>query len=169
VKGAGHFNESVANFVGSRAAIEFFREKFGEGSAEHDRAVQNWEAELEFSEFLERMAEALTELYDREISDEAKLRLREKVFSSFKTEWANRTHIQSSRRFRSFSQQPMNNAVLIHYLLYLRDLKLFESVYQAMGRNLVRAIEAIRDAVQKGGEPFERVQMLLDGPQTASY
>ena len=169
VKGAGNFNESVANFVGSRAAIDFFRVKFGDGSAEHERAIRNWQAELEFSEFIEGMAEALTELYNREISYEDKLRLREEVFSRYKKEWADRTHIRGSRRFRSFSQQPMNNAVLIHYLLYLRNLKVFEAVYQAMGQNLVRAIEAIRDAVQKGGEPFERVQTLVERCQTASH
>src|SRR5918996_1123177 len=84
VKGAGHFNESVANFVGGHAAIEFFREKFGEGSAEHQRAVQNWEAELEFAGFIERLAGTLTELYKREIPYEDKLRLREEIFSRFR-------------------------------------------------------------------------------------
>src|SRR5688500_20189544 len=38
IKGAGAFNESSANFVGHRAAIDFFREKFGDASAEHQRA-----------------------------------------------------------------------------------------------------------------------------------
>src|SRR5919106_2649499 len=87
VKGAGHFNESVANFVGGHAAIEFFREKFGEGSAEHQRAVQNWEAELEFAGFIERLDGTLTELYKREIPYEDKLRLREEIFSRFRKEW----------------------------------------------------------------------------------
>ena len=40
VKGASAFNESVANFVGHRASIDFFRERSGEGSAEHLRATQ---------------------------------------------------------------------------------------------------------------------------------
>jgi len=34
VKGAGNFNESSANFIGHRAAIDFFRDRFGENSAE---------------------------------------------------------------------------------------------------------------------------------------
>src|SRR5207247_4380505 len=87
VKGAGNFNESVANFVGGHAAIDFFRDKFGEGSAEHQRAVRNWEAELEFSGFIGRFAGALTELYTRNIPYEDKLRLREAIFSRFKNEW----------------------------------------------------------------------------------
>ncbi|MGB7948651.1 MAG: hypothetical protein WCH75_13290, partial [Candidatus Binatia bacterium] len=59
------------------------------------------------------------------------------------------------------SKQPLNNAVLIHYLLYLKNLQVFESLYQQNGNNLVEFIESVRLAVEKGGEPFERVQALL--------
>ena len=168
VKGAGNFNESVANFVGGRAAIDFFRDKFGEGSAEHQRAVRNWEAELEFSGFIERFAGALTELYTRNIPYEDKLRLREAVFSQFKNEWADRLASRSTHRFRGFAYQPMNNAVIIHYMLYLRNLEIFESIYQAEGQNLVRTIAVIRDAVEKGGEPFEQVRGLIDKHKASS-
>jgi predicted aminopeptidase len=168
VKGAGNFNESVANFVGGHAAIDFFRDKFGEGSAEHQRAVRNWEAELEFSGFIERFAGALTELYTRNIPYEDKLRLREAVFSRFKNEWADRLANRSTHRFRGFAYQPMNNAVIIHYLLYLRNLEIFESIYQAEGQNLVRTIAVIRDAVEKGGEPFEQVRGLIDKHKASS-
>ena len=168
VKGAGNFNESVANFVGGHAAIDFFRDKFGEGSAEHQRAVRNWEAELEFSGFIERFAGALTELYTRNIPYEDKLRLREAVFSQFKNEWADRLASRSTHRFRGFAYQPMNNAVIIHYMLYLRNLEIFESIYQAEGQNLVRTIAVIRDAVEKGGEPFEQVRGLIDKHKASS-
>jgi predicted aminopeptidase len=168
VKGAGNFNESVANFVGGHAAIDFFRDKFGEGSAEHQRAVRNWEAELEFSGFIERFAGALTELYTRNIPYEDKLRLREAVFSQFKNEWAERLASRSTHRFRGFAYQPMNNALIIHYQLYLRNLEIFESIYQAEGQSLVRTIAVIRDAVEKGGEPFEQVRRLIDKHKASS-
>lgn len=162
VKGAGNFNESVANFVGGRAAIDFFCEKFGEGSAEHQRSIRAWEEELEFSEYIEKLADALSELYSREIPDEEKLRLRQEIFTRGKEEWAQRIASRPSHRFRNFAQQPLNNAVMIHYLLYLKNLRLFESLYQLEGKNLVRTIESIRQAVDHGGEPFDRVRTLLD-------
>jgi predicted aminopeptidase len=162
VKGAGNFNESVANFVGGRAAIEFFREKFGDGSAEHQQALQNWEAELEFAGFIERLAGALTELYTRQIPYEDKLRLREEIFSRFQKEWADQLAQRTSPRFRGFTRQPLNNAVIVQYLLYLRNLDVFESIYQTEGQNLVGAIEAIREAVRRGGDPFDRVQALAE-------
>jgi predicted aminopeptidase len=171
VKGAGSFNESVANFVGNRAAIDFFRHRFGDGSEEYKAAVQAWEDDLEFSEFIERLADSLNELFAKDISDDDKLRLRQEVFARGKEEWAQRIADRPRHRFRNFSRQPLNNAVMIHYLLYLKNLKLFESVYESEGRNLVGAIQSIRMAVKRRGDPFESVQTLLaqrrapdDGP-----
>jgi predicted aminopeptidase len=161
VKGAGHFNESVANFVGGRAAIDFFRDRFGAGSAEHERAIRAWEEELQFSEFIEKLAAALDELYAKKIPEEEKLLLRQQVFARGKEEWSEWIAKHPTHRFRNFSKQPLNNAVVIHYVLYLKNLKLFEALYQAEGKSLVRTIDAIREAVAKGGEPFEAVQGLL--------
>jgi len=168
VKGAGAFNESLANFVGGRAAIEFFRDKFGENSVEHRQAIQAWEEELEFSEFIGDCASSLDALYRRELAYEEKLRLRQELFQQCKEDWSSRIADRPRHRFRGFLQQPLNNAVLIHYLLYLRNLKLFESVYQTTDQNLVGAIESIRQAVEKGGDPFQRVQALIDGRKTVS-
>ncbi|MET0500101.1 MAG: aminopeptidase [Candidatus Binatia bacterium] len=161
VKGAGAFNESMANFVGARGAIQFFGEKFGEASPEHRRAVRDWQEELEFSEFIQSLGASLTELYAKDIPYEDKLRLREEVFARGKKDWEERIADRPSHRFRGFAKQPLNNAVLIHYLLYLKNLQLFELLYQQHGKNLVRLIESVRLEVEKGGEPFERVQALL--------
>lgn len=161
VKGAGAFNESVANFVGNRAAIDFFRERFGDGSAEYQRAIQAWREELEFSEFIEKLGESLSELYGKEIPLEEKLQLREGIFERGKNGWGERIAGNSTHRFRNFAKQPLNNAVLIHYLLYLKNLRLFEGIYEVNGKSLTMAIEAIQKAVKNGGEPFEQVQLLL--------
>lgn len=161
VKGAGNFNESVANFVGGRAAIDFFRDRYGNGSREHQRALERWQEELEFSEFVEQAAESLTELYSRDIPAEEKLRLRKGIFIKAQETWKSRVADRPTHRFRNFSQQPLNNAVMIHYLLYLKNLRLFEAVYESRGRNLVRTIDAIRESVAKGNEPFETVKRLV--------
>src|SRR4029077_8133101 len=119
VKGAGAFNESSANFVGGRSAIDFFRDRFGAGSAEHERATRAWEEELEFSAFIEKLAASLDELYTKEIPEEEKLRLRQGVFARAKEEWSEWITQHPTHRFRYFAQQPLNNAVIIHYWLYL--------------------------------------------------
>jgi predicted aminopeptidase len=161
ISGAGAFNESVANFIGHRASIEFFREKFGADSNEYQRAVQAWDEEREFGSFIAGLAKTLTELYDRDIPRADKLRLREEVFSRGKADWAQRISVRSQPRYRGFSQQPLNNAVLMHYVVYLSDLDLFESVYQKSGQNLVKTIEMLKRATDEGGEPFDAVRQML--------
>lgn len=161
VNGASAFNESAANFIGHRAAIDFFRERLGADSAEYQRAIQVWEEEREFGLFIAELAQTLTELYNRDIPRADKLRLREVVFTRGKAEWARRIADRPLHRARAFSQQPLNNAVLMHYLVYLKDLGLFESVYEQSGRSLAKTVEMLKQAVEGGEEPFEAVRQLL--------
>lgn len=162
VKGAGAFNESLANFVGHRAAIDFFRQRAGEASPEYSEAVRAWDQEKEFADFLDGLIATLNELYGRDMPLEEKLRLREEVFARSKAEWARRVSTGAAPRFRGFALQPLNNAVLIAYVIYLKNLPLFEGLYDAEGRNLARFIATIREPVKRGDEPFAVVQSLLD-------
>lgn len=162
VKGAGAFNESSANFIGHRAAIDFFRQRFGERSAEHQRALLLWEEEREFAAFIAEVARTLGKLYGSDLARADKLRIRDEVFARSKAEWSRLIADRPLHRFRGFSQQPLNNAVLMHYIVYLKDFELFEALYEACDRNLRRTVETLREAVAKRGEPFEAVQAWLD-------
>jgi len=162
VKGAGAFNESIANFIGHRAAIDFFRQRAGEAGPEYAEAVRAWDQEKEFADFIDGLVATLNELYARDLPLEDKLRLREEVFARSKAEWARRVSTGAAPRFRGFALQPLNNAVLMHYIIYLKNLKLFEALYDAEGRNLARFIATIREPVKGGDEPFAVVQSLLD-------
>lgn len=162
VTGAVDFNESLANFVGDRAAIRFFRERYGEGSPGHRRAVEAWEEELEFSAFIARLADSLRQLYAQDLPDEEKLKRREKVFSEAKEQWARRSAARPSHQYRGFAKQKLNNAVIAHYLLYVKDLDLFDSLYQAEGGDIARMVQRIRERLASdGGEPFETVRRLV--------
>lgn len=169
VKGAGDFNESLANFVGNRAAIDFFRERYGEGSPEHQRAIQNWQEEVEFSTFITGVARSLKNLYAKGLPEKDTLRLREEIFFRSQEEWARRIANRPEHRFRRYSRQgqEVNNAVIGHYLLYLRDLGLFQSLYEADGKNLVRVMDSVKGSVQTGGDPYQMVQQLLNGSKRA--
>jgi Putative aminopeptidase len=99
-----------------------------------------------------------------DIPEQDKLRLRETVFTRSQEAWSQRIAKRPSHRFRNFSKRLLNNAVIIHYQLYLKNLHLFETLYQAKGKNLLAVVDAIRKAVAKGGEPFAAVQSLLSKP-----
>lgn len=162
VSGRVDFNESLANFVGNQAAILFFRDRYGEGSSEHQSALRTWKEDLEFSAFINEVARSLKDLYGRDIAEEEKLKLREDIFSRSKEEWSRRLAAQPGYRFRAYEREKVNNAVIAHYLLYFKDLQLFESLYQAEGKDLARAVGMIRESVQKNnGDPFESVRELV--------
>ena len=162
VNGAGAFNESAANFVGNRAAIDFFRDRFGAESKEYARAVQIWDHEREFGRFINQVADTLRGLYRRDIPRADKLRLREEVFARSQEEWRRYLAEHPDQSFRRFSQRSLNNAVLMNYLVYLTQIDMFESLYGANGNDLTRTVEAMRSAVAKGGDPFEAVRQWLD-------
>ncbi len=168
VNGAGAFNESVANFIGHRAAIDFFRQTAGEASPEYNEAVLAWDQEKEFANFLDGVVSTLSELYRRDLPLEDKLRLRQEVFTRSRDEWAQRVSTGAAPRFRGFARQPLNNAVLMHYIIYLKNLDLFEALYNTESSNLARFIATIREPVQKGGEPFAVVQSLLDDKRSSA-
>jgi len=161
VSGRVDFNESLANFVGNRAAILFFRDRYGEGSPEHQRAFQTWQEELEFSAFIHEVSRSLRDLYGSGIAEEEKLKLREKIFSQSKNEWSRRIAKQPGHRFRGFGQPEINNAVIAHYLLYFKELELFESLYQAQGKDLAQSLESIIQSISNGEDPFDTVRELV--------
>ncbi|MCZ6452043.1 MAG: aminopeptidase [Deltaproteobacteria bacterium] len=161
LSGAVDFNESLANFVGNRAAVIFFRDLYGEDSPEYLQAVQAWEEELEFSTFINRVATSLRDLYRGDLPKDEKLRLRQEIFSRSQEEWARAVRDRPTHQYRGYSQQEVNNAVIAHYILYLGGLELFESLYQAEGRKLSRLLELIRESVQDSEAPFEAIRGLL--------
>jgi predicted aminopeptidase len=169
VSGAGAFNESVANFIGHRAAIDFFNQRGGADSAEYHRAVEAWRQEKEFAVFIRGVVSAVAEVYRLDIPRKDKLRLREEVFLRSKAHWAERMEgAAPSRRFRMFARQPLNNAILMHYFVYLNNLDLFESLYEAENKKLDRFIATIRDPVKAGRDPFAVVESLLEKKRTRS-
>ena len=141
--------------------MDFFRVKFGADSVEHNRALQWWTEEREFGAFVAEVVRDLSVLYESDMPRDAKLRLRHEVFTRSKAEWARRIADRPSHRFRAFSQQTLNNAVLMHYVVYLKDFDLFESLYASARKDLGKTIELLQQAAAKGGEPFEAVRQMV--------
>lgn len=155
------FNESLANFVGNRAAIVFLRERFGKKSSEHLRAVRAWEEELEFSVMIHEASSALENLYERDLPEIEKLSLRREIFSRSQKEWTLIVADRPGHQYRNFSELEVNNAVIAHFMLYLGGLHLFESLYQTRGRDLGRLLKAVMDSVEKNGAPWDGVRGMM--------
>ena len=79
VPGSVAFNESLANFVGKRGAIEFFARRYGSQSPEAEAARREWREEIEFSGMMMELVKCLRELYREPRPEAEKLRRREGV------------------------------------------------------------------------------------------
>ncbi|MBI3783340.1 MAG: aminopeptidase, partial [Deltaproteobacteria bacterium] len=152
---AGHadFDESFANFVGNRGAIEFFASRNDVGSVE--RGTLAWNDTLAFSEFLSRNVERLRFEYDRGLT----LDKRNRLFKEMQSELhglALHTDI-----YRTFATRPLNNAIILHYLVYSDRLRLFEDIWQQRSQDLALTIQAVRAVADAHcDDPFAAVQSL---------
>ena len=163
--GEAAFNESLANFVGGRGAIEFFCRRDGPDSSRCRTARDAWADDLLFGAFLSGMVGELEALYGRtDLSREQKLAGREEVFRRAKERFTGevqpRLKVQS---FASFTRTPLNNATLISRRLYYQRLDLFERVFQAHGADLSRTVDAILKVARGAEDPYAAVEGMAGG------
>ncbi|HEX6309610.1 MAG TPA: aminopeptidase [Longimicrobiales bacterium] len=161
------FNESFANFVGERGAIEFFCNRDGEESARCTAARNAWTDNLTYAAFLSGLVTELDALYGRrDIDRAAKLAQRERIFATARERFTTEVEPRlRTRLFRGFAQRPLNNATLIGTRLYYDRLAVFEAVYHHYGQDFRTALHAIlRAARARPDDPYAAVVQLLAAP-----
>jgi len=139
------FDESAANYVGTRGAVEFFRSTEGESSADTVAARGIYESDIQFSHFLLQAEAKLIRIYTSDLSPDEKLKRRERAFAEIKRDYAAlKPSLSGLERF-DLDKEPLNNAVLINYLIYFHDLDNFAALERIEGGDLratiVRIIE----------------------------
>jgi predicted aminopeptidase len=167
IPGQVAFNESFANFVGDRGAIEFFCLREGDDAPRCRQARNGWHDNLRYASFLSSLVGELEAIYGRDdIGFEAKLALRELVFAD-----ARRRFIEEvepallTGMFRGFPHRPLNNATLIGTRLYYDRLDLFEAVYDRFGRDYTATLHAVLDAARRHPtDPWTATAALLSAP-----
>ncbi len=151
------FNESLATFVGHRAAIDFFVART-DGAERATAARQAWEDERVFATFIQTLGTRLRALYaGNDVA--ASLAGRTVLFAEAQAAFpALPLH---GKRFGKFDDVQLNNAVLLQSLLYTTDLDVFESLAARLGgvRPALDLIEAAARAQPK--DPFGAVRRAL--------
>lgn len=158
------FNESLANFVGARGAIDLFCRRDGPDSPTCRRARDDWNDDLVFGFFMSELVHDLESLYARtDLTREQKLALREDVFARAQRRFASEVRPRLKvNTFSSFTREPLNNATLISRRIYYDRLDLFERVYESRGGDLPRTIAHIIAAARGNrGDPYAGVESLL--------
>jgi len=152
--GRADFDESFATFVGNRGAILFFANR-GDQAA-RQQATAAWNDALIFSEFLGRFTTHLREAYTSGVT----LAERQRLFTAGQGEF-HRLPLGTGM-YRDFETERLNNAVILHYLMYADRLQLFEDLLQQQDGDLASTITVVLDAVEKGRQdPFAAVEARL--------
>jgi len=146
VKGETGFNESTAVYVAAQGTLEFARWKFGENSAQAQMAGARLQDEVAFSDFLSSLWEKLLAIYDRSVTREEKLKLRERVFAQCRSDYENLIPSLHSGLFRQAFSGPINNAVLISYFEYHLHMRTYQKIQDRLGGTLNSLLALFRQA-----------------------
>ncbi|HSJ15733.1 MAG TPA: aminopeptidase [Longimicrobiales bacterium] len=162
--GQAGFNESFANFVGDRGAIDFFCNRDGDTAATCRQARDGWQDNLTYGAFLSDLVLRLETLYGRtDLDRTAKLAQKETVLSEARTRFARDVRPRLlTGAFHGFEAQPLNNATLIGTRLYYQRLDLFDAVFRRYRNDLRATIHAVIGAAEaRPDQPFQAVETLL--------
>jgi predicted aminopeptidase len=162
LSGQTAFNESLANFAGHRGAIAFFSKEQGSEGTLARQALATWERELAVADFLARAVERLAAHYALPIADAEKLQRREELFARLQEEF--RGLPGPVRQNSDFASVKLNNAVVLQYLVYLKELALFERVYQQNGQDLRATLASIIKVAKNADDPFAEVRTMARDP-----
>lgn len=163
--GGAVFNESFANFVGSRGAERFFMMR-GEPAAAAEVAAR-WDDEKVLGRFWASLYHVVDSVFKAHPGDEPahvaeRIALRDSIFGVARERFIDELGPQlKTMSVRAVQRIRLDNAVLMSRRVYLTDLDAFDAVLTKNGGNMRVTIQKIIDAA-KGDrkKPFEAVKRL---------
>ena len=170
--GGAVFNESFANFVGSRGAERFFRSR-GQASAA-DEVIARWKDDRMMGRFWSGLYHTVDSAFKAHPGDEAsrvqeRIVLRDSIYAEARQTLVHDVGPQlRTISPRALERVRLDNAVLLSRRVYLTDLESFDAVLSNYRGDLRRAIQAIIAAAKENkGDPFAAVRglALTPGPQ----
>jgi predicted aminopeptidase len=160
--GEAVFNESLANFVGSRGAERFFRARGQPVAA--DEVLARWDDERVFGEFWSGLYTALDSAFAAHPGDRpARLIARDTVFSrarlQLRTTLTPRLVTMDSM---AIARIRLNTAAVMARRIYLTDLSLFERVYQRTNADIRTTITQLLDLARSDRKaPYDAIRRSL--------
>lgn len=144
IPGKVSFNESVAQFVGIRAALEFARKDPAGGVSAAD-AERSLRSAVELSLALTGLVEALRSIYAGPGSREEKVAARNLAYTE---------HLRQWRVLRPESKllDPPNNAELLQLHIYYDRLHQIQAAYDRVGGEWPRFLDLLRRIRDKVGQ-----------------
>jgi predicted aminopeptidase len=157
--GQAVFNESFATFVGARGAEWFFRSR---GDTVNARiAVQDWNDDKTLGRFWTRLWQELDSAYRAHPEvREARLAARDTIYARARRVLIDSVGPKLERIDpRALERVQLDNAALLARRIYLTELDVFDTVYEAEGRDLKRAIALVMTmARRREDDPYAELR-----------
>jgi hypothetical protein len=147
--------EALCNLIAYKAMAQFSEEKYGPKAREYVAIQRYANREAERTRAIRTYYEQLAGHYARyerkELSEDALLRERAQVFGR-------------AERVLAWQRGSLNNVSMANEMTYSRHYPLFESVYDALGRDLARTVEFFRrvDAVKPSPDEVMKMRGIAD-------
>jgi predicted aminopeptidase len=122
------FDESAANYVGSAGAVAFFAATDGESAPSTIAARGILDSDLKFARFLLKEQARLLDIYTADLPRAELDKRREAAFAAIKADYAALEPTLSGLERFDLDKQPLNNAVLVNYLIYFHQLDNFAAL-----------------------------------------
>ena len=122
------FDESAANYVGSAGAVAFFAATDGESAPTTIAARGILASDFKFARFLLHEQACLLNIYMAHLPKDELEKRREAAFAAIKADYAALAPSLSGLERFDLDKQPLNNAVLVNYLIYFHDLDNFAAL-----------------------------------------
>lgn len=163
--GGAVFNESFANFVGSRGAERFYRSR-GQ-TAQADEVVARWQDEKVLGHFWSTLYARVDSTFKAHPGDEPahvaeRIAARDSLYAEAKQQLINDVGPQlRTVSLRAIERVRLDNSVLMSRRVYLTDLDAFDAVLSCSKGDLRRTIVAIVDAAKAHkDDPFAAIRRL---------
>ena len=170
IPGSVPFNESLANFVGSQGAVNFFAARVAEcraaGSACGDdekqlvAAQREYAFQFELADLVDKLFASLEKLYnDPSLTSQQKITRRVEVFDSIMKPFR--------QRFPTLQiLKEVNNADIIQLKLYLSNIWIFRELFILRDQNWSAFMSAIRQVQKRmeaepSSDPFAVLQEIV--------
>lgn len=162
VPGDSTFNENVATFVGRQGAHDFLVNRHGAGAEILERAELLERDQESFAGFIDGLHGELEELYALDLPRDQVLRRRAEVFRRAHGDLKDLRRAMATGAYASMERRPLNNAVILAYRTYHRDLAIFEAVWRQRDESLPEALGAFVEA-SEAADPVAALKATVGG------
>ncbi len=156
------FDESAANYVGSAGAVAFFAATDGESAPSTIAARGILDSDLKFARFLLKEQARLLDIYTANLPKDELDQRREAAFAAIKADYAALEPSLSGLERFDLDKQPLNNAVLVNYLIYFHQLDNFAALDRMNHGDLKATIaQIISIAKAHSDDPFYAISQAV--------